>query len=101
MASPRVTVEAWTLTRTSSCFGTGRATSSTRSTSGGPYRSWTTALMDGRKGRRASARRPHEVLWRGHLTVLDQIHAGPAGAVIVVASGWERRPAGRWRRRVV
>src|SRR6266508_4950679 len=45
IASPRVMVETWTLTSTSSSFGTGRSTSATRSTSGGPYRSWTTALM--------------------------------------------------------
>src|SRR6266511_1628742 len=45
MASPRVTVDTWTLTSTSSSFGTGRSTSATRSTSGGPYRSWTTALL--------------------------------------------------------
>ena len=43
--SVRVTVEAWTLTSTSSSFGAGRSTSVTRRTSGGPYRSWTTALM--------------------------------------------------------
>src|ERR1019366_8511915 len=40
-----LTVVAWTLTRTSSSLGTGCATSSRRSTSGGPYPSWTTALM--------------------------------------------------------
>src|ERR1039458_668337 len=40
-----LTVVAWTLTRTSSSLGTGCATSSRRSTSGGPYVSWTTALM--------------------------------------------------------
>jgi hypothetical protein len=40
-----VTVVAWILTRTSSSLGTGRSTSSSRSTSGGPYRSKTTALM--------------------------------------------------------
>src|SRR5918998_6263886 len=45
MASPRVTVEAWTFTRTSSSFGIGRSTSAMRKTSGGPYRAWTTALM--------------------------------------------------------
>ena len=43
--SVRLTVVAWTRTSTSSSFGTGRSTSSTRSTSGGPYRSWTTALI--------------------------------------------------------
>src|SRR5215218_2462727 len=43
--SDRLTVVAWILTRTSSSFGTGRSTSSTRRTSGGPYRSWTTALI--------------------------------------------------------
>jgi len=40
-----VTVVAWILTRTSSSLGTGRSTSSSRRTSGGPYVSWTTALM--------------------------------------------------------
>ena len=43
--SVRVTVVANTLTRTSSSFGTGRSTSSTRRTSGGPYLSWTTARI--------------------------------------------------------
>jgi hypothetical protein len=43
--SVRVTVVAWILTRTSSSLGTGRSTSSSRRTSGGPYLSWTTALM--------------------------------------------------------
>jgi hypothetical protein len=46
--SVRVTVDAWTLTSASSSFGTGRSTSATRSTSGGPYRSWTTALIPSR-----------------------------------------------------
>ncbi len=35
-ASPRVTVDAWTRTSTSSSFGDGRSSSATRSTSGGP-----------------------------------------------------------------
>jgi hypothetical protein len=39
------TVTAWILTRTSSSFGTGRLTSSSRRTSGGPYLLWTTALL--------------------------------------------------------
>src|SRR3990172_9560954 len=43
--SVRLTVVAWILTRTSSSLGTGRSTSSSRRTSGGPYLSWTTALM--------------------------------------------------------
>ena len=43
--SLRLTVEAWILTRTSSSLGTGRSTSSSRSTSGGPYLSYTTALI--------------------------------------------------------
>src|ERR1700730_10727045 len=43
--SNRLTVVAWTLTRTSSSAGTGRWTSSSRSTSGGPYLSYTTALI--------------------------------------------------------
>src|SRR5215211_2816567 len=43
--SDRLTVVAWILTRTWSSFGTGRSTSSIRRTSGGPYLSWTTALM--------------------------------------------------------
>src|SRR5918995_135120 len=43
--SVRVTVVAWTLMRTSSAPGTGDSTSSSRSTSGEPYRSWTTALI--------------------------------------------------------
>src|SRR5215213_3181994 len=43
--SDRVTVVACTRTRTWSSFGTGRSTSSIRRTSGGPYLSWTTALM--------------------------------------------------------
>src|SRR5256886_3752865 len=43
--SNRLTVVAWTLTRTSSSLGTGRSTSSSRSTSGGPYLSKTTALI--------------------------------------------------------
>ncbi len=43
--SVRVTVVARILMRTSSSLGTGRSTSSMRSTSGGPYRSWTTAFM--------------------------------------------------------
>src|ERR1700682_1221174 len=43
--SHRLTVVAWTLTRTSVSLGTGRSTSSSRRTSGGPYRSKTTALM--------------------------------------------------------
>ena len=56
--SERVTEVAWTLTSTSSSFGTGRGTSSSRSTSGGPYRSWTTALMRSRPlFRPGSARR--------------------------------------------
>ncbi len=37
--SVRLTVVAWILTSTSSSFGTGRSTSSSRWTSGGPYRS--------------------------------------------------------------
>ena len=41
----RVTVVAWILTRTSSSSGTGRSISAGRSASGGPYLSWTTALM--------------------------------------------------------
>src|SRR5439155_25260693 len=45
IASPRVTVEAWTVTSTSFSFATGCSTSATRSASGGPYRSWMTALM--------------------------------------------------------
>ena len=45
IASPRVTVDACTLTSTSSSFGEGRSMSATRSTSGGPYRSWTTAFI--------------------------------------------------------
>src|SRR3990170_1258786 len=40
-----VTVVARIRMRTSSSLGTGRSTSSTRRTSGGPYRSWTTAFM--------------------------------------------------------
>ena len=48
MASPRVTVEACTRTSTSSSPGTGRSTSPIRSTSGGPYRSWMTALISSR-----------------------------------------------------
>ena len=40
-----LTVVAWTLTSTSSASGIGRSTSSIRRTSGGPYRSQTTALM--------------------------------------------------------
>src|SRR5918996_1129250 len=43
--SVRVTVVAWTLMRTSSAPGTGASTSTSRSTSGDPYRSWTTALI--------------------------------------------------------
>src|SRR4029077_3157054 len=43
--SNRLTVVAWTLTRTSSSAGTGRSTSSSRSSSGGPYLSYTTALI--------------------------------------------------------
>src|SRR5919197_4615573 len=43
--SVRLTVVAWILTRTSSSFGTGRSTSARRRTSGGPYLSWTTALI--------------------------------------------------------
>src|SRR6202521_1118410 len=43
--SNRLTVVAWTLTRTSSSAGTGRPTSSSRRTSGGPYLSYTTALI--------------------------------------------------------
>src|ERR1700737_5615268 len=43
--SNRLTVVAWTLTRTSSSAGTGRSTSSSRRTSGGPYLSYTTALI--------------------------------------------------------
>src|SRR3990172_1609982 len=43
-----VTVVAWIRMRTWSSPGTGRSTSSTRRTSGGPYRSWTTALMGSR-----------------------------------------------------
>src|SRR5207245_11750949 len=43
--SNRLTVAAWILRRTSSSLGTGRSTSSSRRTSGGPYLSWTTALM--------------------------------------------------------
>src|SRR6202022_3002830 len=43
--SNRLSVVAWTLTRTSSSLGTGRSTSSSRRTSGGPYRSYTTALI--------------------------------------------------------
>src|SRR2546423_6360832 len=43
--SNRLTVVAWTLTRTSSSLGTGRSTSSSRRTSGGPYLSYTTALI--------------------------------------------------------
>jgi hypothetical protein len=43
--SVRMTVVAWTLTRTSSSLCTGRSTSSSRRTSGGPYLSWTTALI--------------------------------------------------------
>ena len=42
-----VTVVVRTLTSTSSALGRGRSTSSRRSTSGGPYRSWTTALTSG------------------------------------------------------
>src|SRR5438477_2259076 len=44
-ASVRLTVVAWTLTRTSSSLDTGRSTSSSRRTSGGPYLSKTTALI--------------------------------------------------------
>src|SRR6186997_2121413 len=44
--SVRLTVVARTLTRTSSSFGFGRSISSTRRTSGGPYRSNTTAFID-------------------------------------------------------
>ena len=43
--SVRLTVVAWTLTRTSSGLGVGLATSSSRRTSGGPYLSQTTALI--------------------------------------------------------
>ena len=43
--SDRLTVVAWMRTRISSSFGTGFSTSASRSTSGGPYRSWTTALI--------------------------------------------------------
>src|SRR5205823_5272344 len=43
--SNRLTVVARTLTRTSSSLGTGRSTSSSRRTSGGPYLSKTTALI--------------------------------------------------------
>src|SRR5262245_10251723 len=42
--SVRVTVDAWTRTRTSSELGTGGSSSSMCRTSGGPYLSWTTAL---------------------------------------------------------
>ena len=69
--SVRLTVVARTLMRTSSCLGTGRATSASRRTSGGPYLSKTTALMSspslGRPNscpnsetarRRAGSRRP-------------------------------------------
>ena len=54
--SDRVTVVEWTLTRTSCSFGTGRSTSSSRRTSGGPYESWTTALMKLTSSRRCVAR---------------------------------------------
>src|SRR3984893_7655503 len=43
--SNRLTVVAWTLTRTSSSAATGRSTSSSRRTSGGPYLSYTMALI--------------------------------------------------------
>ncbi len=46
--SVRVIVVARTLTRTSPSFGTGRSTSSSRWTSGGPYMSCTTAFMPAR-----------------------------------------------------
>src|SRR5215207_6510922 len=50
--SDRLTVVEWILTRTSSSFGTGRSTSSSRRTSGGPYLSWTTALIEVPAGER-------------------------------------------------
>src|SRR2546423_6958962 len=58
--SNRLTVVAWTLTRTSSSLGTGRSTSSSRRTSGGPYLSKTTALTSFRVQdfRDVGARRP-------------------------------------------
>src|SRR2546421_1855840 len=58
--SNRLTVVAWTLTRTSSSLGTGRSTSSSRRTSGGPYLSKTTALISFRVQdfRDVGARRP-------------------------------------------
>ena len=43
--SERLTVVAWIRTRISSSFGTGLSTSASRRTSGGPYLSWTIALM--------------------------------------------------------
>src|SRR6266852_2723430 len=43
--SNRLTVVAWTLTMTSPSAGTGRSTSCSRRTSGGPYLSYTTALI--------------------------------------------------------
>ena len=43
--SVRLTVVAWILIRTSLSLGTGRWTSWSRRTSGGPYVSWTTALI--------------------------------------------------------
>src|SRR2546423_2905630 len=73
--SPRVTAVARTLTRTSPSFGAGRSTSSSRKTSGGPYLSYTTALMS----------RPRSVskLFRGHRRrpegrPIEILHARPA-----------------------
>jgi hypothetical protein len=70
MASPRVTVDARTATSTSSSFGTGRATSATRSTSGGPYRSWTTDLILPFLSSLASAA-AHTVVHRGSAVKRD------------------------------
>ena len=66
--SVRVTVEAWTWTSTSSSFGAGRSTSVTRVTSGGPYRSWTTALMRSPHSRRLAEDQPRPAPgWCGRL----------------------------------
>ena len=88
--SDRVTVVAWTLTRTSSSFGVGRSTSSSRRTSGGPYLSWTTARMFVTTSPRAGV----DGSPRAVVTLASS--RGAVGGVVLDAEsgGMHRRPQG-------
>src|SRR5256714_14711889 len=94
--SVRVTVVAWSLTRTSSSLGTGCSTSSSRRTSGGPYLEWMTAFMrvaedmpgpEHEMVARERAADPHGRGDRGDLGTLYSDFAGvPVGKALLRAS---------------